>query len=171
MRSVAAIAVAIVIEASAGAAAAQQSVEYASVGGRVVDPSGAVVSGAQVVARQVDTNDAARRLTLTVGGAVDLQIALMLPEVTANVTVSAEGAPPTSAARGCFRRRPRIASITWKQEIKPGEVGEFVFFARNPAASQIVWKAQRRYADGQVEDWVGPAGDRRPAPSVSLTPR
>ena len=28
----------------------------------------------------------------------------------------------------------RIAAITWKQEVKPGEVGEFVFFARNPAA-------------------------------------
>lgn len=69
------------------------------------------------------------------------------------------------------REGNRIASITWKQEIKPGEVGEFVFFARNPAASRIVWKAHQRYADGQVEDWVGPAGDRRPAPSVSLTPR
>ena len=56
MRSVAAILVAIVIEISAGGAAAQQSVEYASVGGRVVDPSGAVVTGAQVVARQADTN-------------------------------------------------------------------------------------------------------------------
>ena len=69
------------------------------------------------------------------------------------------------------REGNRIASITWTQEIKPGEVGEFVFFARNPTASQIVWKAHQRYADGQVEDWVGPAGDRRPAPSVSLTPR
>jgi uncharacterized protein YcnI len=69
------------------------------------------------------------------------------------------------------REGNRIASITWTQEIKPGEVGEFVFFARNPAASQIVWKAHQRYADGQVEDWVGPAGARRPAPTVSLTPR
>jgi hypothetical protein len=122
---VAAIALAIVIEASAGAAAAQQSVEYASIGGRVVDPSGAVVTGAQITARQVDTNfvarastdqsgrfrfaylkvgayeitvhqlgfaDAVRRLSVAAGGAVDLQISLMLPEVTANVTVSAEAA-------------------------------------------------------------------------------
>ena len=124
MRSVAAMLVAIVIETSAGAAAAQQSVEYASVGGRIVDPSGAVVADAQVTARQIDTNlaahattdeggrfrfaylkvgayeitvqqpglaVAARRLTLTAGGAVDLQIALVLSEVTASVTVSAEG--------------------------------------------------------------------------------
>jgi Carboxypeptidase regulatory-like domain/TonB dependent receptor len=63
VRSVAAIAIAIVIEISAGAAAAQQSVEYASIGGRIVDPSGAVVTGAQVVARQVDTNFAAHATT------------------------------------------------------------------------------------------------------------
>jgi uncharacterized protein YcnI len=97
-------------------------------------------------------------------------------------TVSIElEVPATAAVTGILapagftyetkREGNRIASITWKQEIKPGEVGEFVFFARNPAASQIVWKAHQRYADGQVEDWVGPAGDRRPAPSVSLTPR
>lgn len=68
------------------------------------------------------------------------------------------------------RDGPRIVSIIWKQEIKTGEVGEFVFFARNATAQQLVWRAHQRYADGQVDDWVGPAGDRRPAPSVKLTP-
>jgi len=63
VRSVAAIVIAIVIEASAGVVAAQQSVEYASVGGRVVDPSDAFVAGAQVIARQVDTNSAAHATT------------------------------------------------------------------------------------------------------------
>src|SRR4030095_12850188 len=144
MRSLAAIAFAIVIEASAGAAAAQQSVEYASVGGRVVDPSGAVVSDAQVVARQIDTNfaahaatdqggrfrfpylkvgayeitvqqsgfaDAVRRLSLTAGGAVDLQIALMLSAVTANVTVSAEAAVLDTA-------RTQIAGTMPQDEIR-----------------------------------------------------
>jgi hypothetical protein len=141
---VAAIVVAIVIETSAGAAAAQQSVEYASVGGRIVDPSGAVVTGAQVTARQVETNfaahattdqggrfrfpylkvgayeitvrqpgfaDAARRLTLTAGGAVDLQIALVLSAVTANVTVSAEGAVLDTA-------RTQIAGTMPQDEIR-----------------------------------------------------
>jgi carboxypeptidase family protein/TonB-dependent receptor-like protein len=35
---------------------AQQSVDYASVSGRVTDPSGAVVAGAQVTVRQTETN-------------------------------------------------------------------------------------------------------------------
>ena len=144
MRSVAAILVAIVIEISAGGAAAQQSVEYASVGGRVVDPSGAVITGAQVVARQADTNlaahaatdqggrfrfpylkvgtyevtvqqagfaDAVRRLALTAGGAVDLQVALTLSEVTATVTVSAEAAVLDTA-------RTQIAGTLPQDEIR-----------------------------------------------------
>jgi hypothetical protein len=42
--------------ASAGRAVAQETVNYASVSGRVTDPSGAVVTGAQVIARQTETN-------------------------------------------------------------------------------------------------------------------
>ena len=41
---------------AAQAALAQESVNYASISGRVTDPSGAVVEGAQVTARQTDTN-------------------------------------------------------------------------------------------------------------------
>src|SRR6185503_15744325 len=37
-------------------ASAQESINYASVSGRVTDPSTAVVEGAQVTARQTDTN-------------------------------------------------------------------------------------------------------------------
>ncbi len=37
-------------------ASAQESVNYASVSGRVTDPSGAVIQGAQVTARQIETN-------------------------------------------------------------------------------------------------------------------
>ncbi len=35
---------------------AQETINYSSVSGRVTDPSGAVVEGAQVTARQVETN-------------------------------------------------------------------------------------------------------------------
>jgi len=46
---------------------AQQAVDYASVGGRVTDPQGAVVAGAQVTARHTDTNVAAETVTDTAG--------------------------------------------------------------------------------------------------------
>jgi len=46
------------ILAFAAAARAQETINYASVSGRVTDPSGAVVSGARVTARQTDTNQA-----------------------------------------------------------------------------------------------------------------
>jgi protocatechuate 3,4-dioxygenase beta subunit len=45
-----------VVLACACPVVAQQSVEYASVSGRVTDPSGAVVLGAQVAVRQIQTN-------------------------------------------------------------------------------------------------------------------
>ena len=67
------------------------------------------------------------------------------------------------------REGDRIVTITWKQDIKPGEYGEFVFFARNPKAAQVGWKVHQRYSDGTSDDWVGPAGDRRPAAVTKLT--
>src|SRR5688572_25559250 len=41
---------------SAQLAIAQEAIHYASVSGRVTDPSGAVVGGAKVTVRQTDTN-------------------------------------------------------------------------------------------------------------------
>jgi outer membrane receptor protein involved in Fe transport len=46
----------VVCAAWANTAVAQETVNYASVSGRVTDPSGAVVTGAQVTARQTQTN-------------------------------------------------------------------------------------------------------------------
>jgi uncharacterized protein YcnI len=68
------------------------------------------------------------------------------------------------------RENGRVARIVWTQEIKPGDVSEFVFFAINPrAATTITWLAHQRFAGGKVVDWVGAATDRRPASVVSLT--
>ena len=67
------------------------------------------------------------------------------------------------------REGNRIVGITWKLDIKPGEVGEFVIFARNPTSGQITWKARQRFVDGTSADWVGVEGDRRPAAVTKLT--
>ncbi len=89
-------------------------------------------------------------------------------EIPADVTVSAVlvGAGYAYDVR---REGGRIVAITWKLEIKPAETGEFVFFARNPKAAQIAWKARQRFADGTSADWVGVEGDRRPAAVTRLT--
>ena len=90
-------------------------------------------------------------------------------EIPADVTVSAVlvGGAYTYDVR---REANRIVAITWKLEIKPAETAEFVFFARNPKAEQIAWKARQRFADGTSADWVGVEGDRRPAAVTKLTP-
>ena len=90
-------------------------------------------------------------------------------EVPADVTITGvlAGGGYTYEAR---RDGDRIVSITWKQDIKAGEVGEFVFFARNPRTGpQIAWKARQGFADGTSADWVGVEGDRRPASVTRLT--
>ena len=89
-------------------------------------------------------------------------------EVPADVTITGvlAGSGFTYDAR---REGDRIVAITWKQDIKAGEVGEFVFFARNPQAAQIAWKARQRFADGTSADWIGVVGDRRPASVTTLT--
>ncbi|MFN2444355.1 MAG: DUF1775 domain-containing protein [Vicinamibacterales bacterium] len=91
-------------------------------------------------------------------------------EVPADVTVTGVLVGP-----GCpyevRRESDRIVGITWTQEIKPGEYGEFGFFARNPPkGSHIAWKVKQRHADGSSADWVGIEGDRRPASVTKLTP-
>src|SRR5262245_54697914 len=44
-------------------AAAQESIQYGSIAGRVTDPSGAVIAGAKVSTRQTETNIASSSLT------------------------------------------------------------------------------------------------------------
>ena len=62
------------------------------------------------------------------------------------------------------RSGDRIVGITWKKEIKPKDASEFSFRARNPSGTaELTWRAHQHFADGTVTDWVGPAGDRRPA--------
>jgi hypothetical protein len=123
---------------------AQETINYASVSGRVTDPSGAVVAGAQVTARHTETNvtaaaatdgegrfrfpylkvgpyditvrqsgfaDATRRLTLTVGAAFELPIALSVAGVETGVTVTAEPIVLEAA-------RSQIAGTVSQAEVK-----------------------------------------------------
>lgn len=89
-------------------------------------------------------------------------------EIPADVTVlevlPAEGTTFETAKQG-----DRITSITWKKAIPPKASAEFVFRARNPAAGEIVWKAHQHFSDGTVADWVGVAGDKRPASVTKLS--
>jgi uncharacterized protein YcnI len=89
-------------------------------------------------------------------------------EVPPDVTIVSIPAGPAYTV-DTRREGDRIVAITWKQDIKPKEVGEFAFVARNPRGEQIIWKARQRFTDGTSTDWVGVAGDRRPASVTHLT--
>jgi hypothetical protein len=54
---------AVACSASLTSAAAQETIHFASISGRVVDPQGAAVPGAQVAAREAETNVVAEKIT------------------------------------------------------------------------------------------------------------
>jgi uncharacterized protein YcnI len=89
-------------------------------------------------------------------------------EVPPDMTIL-EVVPGESYTFETRREGTRIVAITWKREIPPKQTAEFVFVARNPKGGQISWKARQRFADGTSADWVGIAGDRRPASVTTLT--
>jgi hypothetical protein len=129
---------------SGAAAYAQDTITFASVSGRVTDPSGSVVPGAQVSARHTDTNQtsetltdregrfrlpylkvgayevtvshpgfaqAVRPVTLTVGSAFELAIALTVAGEQSTVTVDAEAAVIETA-------RTQIAGTVSQSEVR-----------------------------------------------------
>jgi uncharacterized protein YcnI len=99
----------------------------------------------------------------------DVATASVTLEIPAGVTVL--GVSPVGGATFETQKAPdgRISHITWKKAIPPKEMAEFPFRAKNPATgSELAWKAIQRFADGTVAEWVGPAGDRRPASVTKL---
>jgi uncharacterized protein YcnI len=88
-------------------------------------------------------------------------------EIPAGVTVL-EVLPPDGATFETSKQGDRITAITWKKGIPPKAAAEFVFRARNPAAGNLVWKAHQHFADGTTADWIGAAGERRPASVTKL---
>ena len=105
---------------------------------------------------QQSRTGAAERYTVRVPTERNVSTVSIELEVPAAVTVTGI-LTPAGFTYETKREGNRIASITWKQEIKPGEVGEFVFFARNPAAPQIVW---RRTNDMRTVRWKTGSGRR-----------
>ena len=100
----------------------------------------------------------------TEGSVATTHVVLEIPaDVTVFEVLAAEGASFEAAKQG-----ERITSITWKKQIPPKEAAEFVFRARNPSSTEIVWKAHQHFSDGTTAEWVGPQGDRRPASVTKL---
>jgi uncharacterized protein YcnI len=89
-------------------------------------------------------------------------------DIPAGVTVL-EVLPRDGATFETVKQGDRITAITWTKEIAPKTAAEFVFRAKNPASGDVVWKAHQHFKDGTIADWIGPAGDRRPAAVTKLT--
>lgn len=89
-------------------------------------------------------------------------------EVPADVTVL-EVLPHEGGTFETSKQGDRITAIIWKKEIAPKASADFVFRARNPTSGDLVWKAHQHFSDGTVADWVGVAGEKRPASVTKLT--
>ncbi len=129
---------------------------------------GAVADAHVTVSPQESRGGATERYTIRVPTEGQVPTVALDLEVPPDVTITGvlvNGAYTYEARR----EGDRIVGITWKLEIKPGEVAEFVIFARNPKTGQIAWKARQKFADGTSADWVGVEGDRRPAAVTKLT--
>ena len=111
---------------------------------------------------------AEERYTVRVPTEGEVTTTHVILEIPSNVTVL-EVVPADGATFELKKDGARITAITWKKEIAPKAAAEFVFRARNPMANEIAWKAHQHFSDGSVADWIGPAGDRRPASVTKLS--
>ena len=88
-------------------------------------------------------------------------------EIPAGLTVL-EVVPHPGATFETMKQGDHITAITWKKDIPPKASAEFVLRATNPSAGDLVWKAHQHFADGSTADWVGVAGEKRPASVTKL---
>ena len=103
----------------------------------------------------------------TEGSVATVSLELEIPEGVTVIDVP----HPEGATHEVKTSNGRITSIVWKKEIKPKEVGEFAFTARNPKTGEALsWKAHQHFADGTTADWVGPP-EKRPAAITKLVPK
>jgi len=111
---------------------------------------------------------AEERYTVRVPTEGDVSTTHVVLEIPSDVTVL-EVVPAEGATFDVAKQGSRISAITWRKEIAPKGAAEFVFRARNPMTTEIAWKAHQHFSDGSVADWIGPAGDRRPASVTKLS--
>ena len=145
-----------------------QNLLRAAIAALVVVIMGAVVDAHVTVVPRESQAGATERYTVRVPTEGQVATTSVELEVPADVAIT----EVIAGDRYTFETRregDRIVAITWKQDIPPKAVGEFVFVARNPKAGLIAWKARQRFADGTSADWVGVEGDRRPASVTRLT--
>jgi len=140
----------------------------ASLGAALVLLAAATAHAHVTVAPESSRGGAVERYTMRVPTEGQVTTVSVELEVPADVTITSVLVTGgfTYEAR---REGNRIVAITWTMDVKPAEVAEFVFFARNPASGQIRWKARQKFEDGTSADWVGVEGDRRPAAVTKLT--
>ena len=58
----------------------------------------------------------------------------------------------------------KITGAVWTGTLPPKRFVEFPFIGVNPKSgtTRLVWPAFQTYADGEVVQWTGPAGSKRP---------
>lgn len=100
------------------------------------------------------------------------KVATTSVEVDIPPGVIVDAVEPADGVKSDMKREGgRVASITWTVTIEPSANRELTFSAKNPRdATEIVWKAHQRYADGTSSEWVGAPGTRQPAPVTKLMP-
>ena len=99
----------------------------------------------------------------TEGAVATTHVRLEIPAGVVLEVLPHDGATFETAKQG-----ERVMAITWRKEIAPKGVAEFVFRAKNPESSDLVWKAHQHFSDNTVADWVGGEGGR-PASVTKLT--
>ena len=79
--------------------------------------------------------------------------------------------PPEGWRGEVIRKGDTISELRWTGGKSPED--QFVTFrwlARNPVMEgEITWPTVQRYADGQVQRWIGPEGSDAPAPRTVLS--
>ena len=103
----------------------------------------------------------------TEGAVATVKLELEIPEGVTVIDVP----HPEGATHEVRKVNGHITAIVWSKGIKPKEVAEFTFTARNPkTGEQIAWKAHQHFADGTSADWVG-LPEKRPASVTKLVPK